>query len=450
MTPLPRPYPLPLAASAVAAAYLELPKRFEARHPGYRRFRPAFLPMVMPGETAQALWDATASCLAALTSRALLPPPGATRQLLADLGYPADEVQWLTAMASPRNLRLASLFARADFVLGKAGPRLIELNVSPTAGGIGLIDRYADEAGALVREHAAQVVARFPRPAQAWARVLRMVAADRVRSRSGRVRVALAITDEDIDVPIPYEAAHFLRAEGIDAEVIPAGKVCFDGPQASTGNGPVDVVYGCFTYEEAATPAYRSFVDRAMSCESAGGPVYVAPPVFTMLGNKAMLAQRHDPALWPYLAPTWVADEAALRAARSCRADLVLKPAIGYGGKGVVIGRECTDEQWADVLSAAAADPRRHVFQDYVEPATIELPGPDGPAGYEMGIGCVLVDGQLAGFLLRFVAAGTAAVINVSRGAVFSAACLPPSAADLLDDEPGTGTASEGRTGRGR
>ncbi len=423
MTELAPPYPLQLPAEAFASIYRETPRRFLAQHSGYSRIRPAFLPMVVPGETARAMREATVDCLRAVTDRVVSALAGGLRELLQDLAYPREEAAWLSSMADRAALHLGSLFARADFVIGARGPRLVELNVGPTVGGIGILDRYADVATRLLRDHAPEVVVEFPRPARAWARTLRRALPICAGPRSDRPRLTLVVPDEDIDLPIPYDAAHFLAAEGIDAAVVPTSHVRFDGALAFAGDDPVDVVYGCFTYEEAAAPKYRGFVDSAMRYHAVGGPPYVAPPVFTLLGNKAMLADLSRTGVSPYLATTWPADRAALREARRNRADLVLKPAVGYGGKDVVIGRACTDEEWGERLDAAGASPRPYVLQEYVEPAAIPLPTPGAQGQYEVSAGCLVVGGEFAGFLLRYVPAGTGGVVNVSRGAVFGAAC---------------------------
>jgi hypothetical protein len=54
------------------------------------------------------------------------------------------------------------------------------------------------------------------------------------------------------------------------------------------------------------------------------------------------------------------------------RAEFVLKPNDEYGGKGVVMGLEATDEQWAEGLRAAQTTP--YVVQHRVNTATREFP----------------------------------------------------------------------------
>jgi hypothetical protein len=150
----------------------------------------------------------------------------------------------------------------------------------------------------------------------------------------------------------------------------------------------------------SATPVYRRFADRAMACQAAGGPVYFSPPAFTLFGNKAMLPYLAD-APAGLLLTTRRLDAATRTSALGNRADQVLKPAIGYGGEGVVIGAHCTPQAWQAALDGALDSRQPHVLQDYVAPAAIRMPSPEGDTPYHVGIGCLAFGRRLGGFLLR-------------------------------------------------
>ncbi|MET7731854.1 hypothetical protein ABZT02_10845 [Streptomyces sp. NPDC005402] len=424
----------------------ELPARFAAHHEGYRRIKPAFTPLVVSPDAAREMWDTTRTCLARLRARASRVLADGCGSALDGLGYPPDEASWLASIHTPAALDIAGSFARADFVLGPDGPRLVEINVGPTVGGIGILDRYADVvddlpgAADLFRSTSPSV--RLPRPAGPWGRALRRLAD--VPAGGPRPRIVLAVTDEEADIPIPHDAAHYLSAQGFDATVARTSDISFDGSRATVGEQRVDLVYGCFTYDEVITPRYRAFVDTALACHARGGPVYVAPPVFSLLGNKAMLAMEdgEQPADGPGgVAATRLVTPAALARARAERERLVLKPAIGYGGRGVVIGRAVSAEVWDERLRAALARP--HVLQDYVAPSSLDLPVAGGHAPFEVGIGCLYVDGHFAGFLARGVPAGTGGVANVHQGAFFA-----PAACESLDGCIPAGLAVSGSEGQ--
>ncbi|MFF4799182.1 hypothetical protein ACFY1U_12295 [Streptomyces sp. NPDC001351] len=423
-----------------------LPERFAAHHAGYRRIRPAFTPLVVSPVAARDMWETTRTCLARLRTRASRALADGCGSTLDGLGYPPDEAAWLASIHTPTSLDIAGCFARADFVLGPDGPRLVEINVGPTVGGIGILDRYADVVddlpGAADLFRATSPAVRLPRPAQPWGRALRRLAD--APPGGSRPRMVLAVTDEEADIPIPHDAAHYLTAEGFEARVARTSDIAFDGSRAAVGGQRVDLVYGCFTYDEVITPRYRAFVDKALACHARGGPVYVAPPVFSLLGNKAMLALEdgeHGADGLRGVAATRLVTPAALSWARAERERLVLKPAIGYGGRGVVIGRAVSADEWDARLGAALARP--HVLQDYVPSGSLDLPVPHGRAPFEVGIGCLSVDGHFAGFLARGVPAGTGGVANVHQGAFFA-----PAACAWLDGRTPAALAVSGSEGQ--
>ncbi|MGK3943893.1 hypothetical protein ABK046_36390 [Streptomyces caeruleatus] len=422
-----------------------LPARFAAHHEGYRRIRPAFAPLVVSSGAARVMWDTTRTCMARLRARASRALADGSGSTLGGLGHPPDEASWLGSMHTPAALDMAASFARADFVLGPGGPRLVEINVGPTVGGIGILDRYAevvDElpgAAELFRSESPGV--RLPRPAVPWGSALRRLVD--VPPDGPRPRIVLAVTDEEADIPIPHDAAHYLTGQGFAATVARTSEISFDGARAEAGGQRVDLVYGCFTYDEVITPRYRTFVDAALACHARGGPVYVAPPVFSLLGNKAMLATQEGEQLPDGpggVAATRLLTPDVLSWARAEREHLVLKPAIGYGGRGVVIGRAVPAEVWDERLAAALDRP--HVLQDHVASGSLDLPVPGGRAPFEVGVGCLYVDGHCAGFLARGVPAGTDGVANVHQGAFFA-----PAACEPLDEHIPAGLAVSGSEG---
>jgi hypothetical protein len=361
----------------MTAAATDLAARFAAAHPGYAKVRPAPEPVEVSADVAGAMWDTTRNTVELLRDRAL-----------DALGcYPAGEAEWLRGMADPDTLRLCTTFARADFVLGPDGPRLVEVNVGPTIGGMGILDRYAEVLG-----HDD-----LPRPVRVWARALRALAG---RERPDVVFVA---ADEETGVPHPYETAHFLAAEGIEARV-----------EGTAWRGQADLVYGCFTYDQVAGPPYRDFVERAMATY----PVYVAPPAFTLPGNKTLLAGIDD----ELVARTWVAQGAMLAEAARHPERYVLKPAVGYGGRGVVIGAKSRPAVWDAALDGVRDDDHRWVLQSYVPPHPVTMSTSDGPVAHEIGLGCIFVAGEPGGLLFRQVPVGSAGTANVARGALFGGA----------------------------
>ena len=62
----------------------------------------------------------------------------------------------------------------------------------------------------------------------------------------------------------------------------------------------------------------------------------------------------------------------------SCRAhreELILKPGVGYGGVGAVLGREVSDREWSEIL--IAVKDQDYVVQRIVTPASEPVCNPD-------------------------------------------------------------------------
>lgn len=425
------PVPLIAAAASGGAALAAAGERFEraflASHPGYRDVRPALLPLLIPGTLARSIRRTTATVIAELRDVPRRFFGGDANAWSAALGYDGEERAWLSSMADPSSLALASMFARVDFVLGAEGPVLVEVNVGPTIGGIGVLDRYSDLLSsecADLHPGLADGTVSLPRPGAIWARFLRRLCRS---DGAGDRRVALVLADDEAMVPHPHEAAWCLRRQGAEVDIVRADEVRFQGNRAVTPSGQVGLVFGCFTFDQLRQPAYRRFVDRAMACARDGGPVYVAPPTFTLFGNKAMLTYLDARAGSPsssMLPRTYRLDPQLRSFALENRRGQVLKPAIGYGGDGVTIGTDCSPSAWGAAIERALGGPEAYVLQEYVPAAEIAMPTPEGLAPYQFSIGCLQFGDTFAGLLLRQVPASSGGATNCKQGASFAAAAI--------------------------
>ncbi len=113
------------------------------------------------------------------------------------------------------------------------------------------------------------------------------------------------------------------------------------------------------------------------------------------------------------------------------RETLVLKPARGFAGQGVLIGALSTPEQWRRELDRAAAeggwilqratdaDP---VPMDFLDPATGSMVSTDSNAV----VSPFVMGGRPAGCMVRHAPGRTAGVVNRSAGAATNVAVSVP------------------------
>jgi hypothetical protein len=144
------------------------------------------------------------------------------------------------------------------------------------------------------------------------------------------------------------------------------------------------------------------------------------------------LIRRHMPLTTVFPAQgTPVSDQ--VRAAQGRRAHLVLKPAAGYGGTGVVLGPAVSGERW-QVALLEAASAGRYVLQQHVSSERVPIPfvnhdtGETRWADVPFVVGPFLFGDRPSGVLVRHSVPDSGPVVNAHDGAVLSTALLtrPP------------------------
>ncbi len=105
----------------------------------------------------------------------------------------------------------------------------------------------------------------------------------------------------------------------------------------------------------------------------------------------------------------------------------VLKPSVGYGGIGVVIGLETSAEEWNNVINNVLKQKEIYVVQEYIEIQHDDIPSLDVRSGkYEfvkkyVGLGLWVFDHNLASVLVRF---SSDKRISVTQGGGLALACF--------------------------
>jgi len=287
------------------------------------------------------------------------------------------------------------LYARADAYHDGTGFRLLELNVGSELGGIDTaqvnraylkVPAFAEFA----RLHRLGHVDTLPRLVARLRRVAESVTTEEpviglIESNGGLVahdHVFLAI----------QEAMSALGVRLLLGELHELGE---RNGKLTLRDVPLDVVLRYFVSGELVDdPAGQETLDTVIRAHEAGRTALFTPLAGGAFASKASLALLHEPVVrtalsseqravidrvvpWTRLlsAPPQLAGPESggdrVELIDRCRADrenLVLKPGVGYGGVGAVIGHEVTDEQWQRALSDPTAND--YVVQQRVRPAT--------------------------------------------------------------------------------
>lgn len=122
-------------------------------------------------------------------------------------------------------------------------------------------------------------------------------------------------------------------------------------------------------------------------------------------------------------------DDGFLREVMADRESWVLKPVDGYGGHGVIPGRDVTDDEWRKYLEGSVMGPLsyRYLLQEYVVPSVYPVMPAFGPVAGKVchcnsTTGMYVFDGEFCGAFNRL---GFGSAIGASNGFVAPSLWLP-------------------------
>lgn len=350
---------------------------------------------------------------------------GRPDSLAARLGLPAEAI---ALAAIDPGYRSAAVLARLDTVFDGQRPQVVELNAEAPAG-MGFSDALIDlfEGDPLM-----PLGAEALRTTDAALRgILSAYSEHSVVDSGAPPRIALV---DYMDVPTRAEFLLIQRAferHGHPCRLVDPRALRFDGEALTADGEPIDLIYRRILVEDVLA---RPEDCAAMLAAYRSGAVCIVNSFRTaMLHSKGLLALMHAPLLQSRLpaslqrlihdhvpwtgilaeAPGPGAPAGLREQVRQQRAQWVLKPLRGHGGRGIVLGWEVDQRSWERALDQATA----HVVQRWVDIADEVFPvaQPGWPErAFKPTLDPFLVHGRLAGFLCR-LAEGLG---NVSFGAV--------------------------------
>ena len=362
---------------------------------------------VLDARAAQVLADDIGRIFSALC-RLPSTHAGGTAGFLSEIGVPRKRTAILERFARDA----IDSYLRADLYLTSDGWRLLEMNI---ASDLGLVDQHLIAERAVEGPEATALSCFTISTAEA----VRDAALRRVgpRGTSCSVRMVIAVPPDRGEEfrKLVASTAAALSDAGLDVAVAELSRFSWDGNALWFGGETVDVVLRYFHIDDLLDPLVSRQAGPVLAAMEAGRVVVLSNPNSSIASNKGALAH-----LWVALEQGVLeeAEAAAVRRlvqrtrfvgpgevskadaryVRDQRCQLVVKPATGSSGVGVVCGWEVDDHTWARSVARAAAD-HGAVLQEREQSMPFDLDG-DGST-YSVVWGPFLIDGKLAGMATR-------------------------------------------------
>jgi hypothetical protein len=222
-----------------------------------------------------------------------------------------------------------------------------------------------------------------------------------------------------------------MGGHGIDLLLGEIDQVSYRNGKAMLDGVPVDVVLRYFAAGQLLDhPASRDTLDLLMRAHHAGRTVLFTPLESGLFASKSCLALVHDPRLReeftvaerelvdrivPWTRMVGAGSDELVDACRAQREELILKPGVGYGGVGAVLGRDVSDHEWSEIL--VAAKDQDYVVQRIVSPASEPVCNPDDGAleDWRANWGIFATQAGYAGAFVRALQIDGGSVISYSN-----------------------------------
>ncbi len=339
---------------------------------------------------------------------------------------------------------LAVKISRSDFLHGKGGWRIGEINISGGVGGLTVGDYDK-----VIRRH--RLVSQFLdrnrlrniSPLDALVRAVWVKCAGLAIDG----RPAVAIVDwqgcgggQEAE---QQQIAEFYRRNGFDAVVCHHREVQYRKGRLWHEKQPIHIIHRAFLLEDLPTDPESAM--PVLKAAAEGVIILISPFRDEWLASKAAFALLHgarargklgteaEEIVTRMVPPTWLlGDGAAGRRRFSVTpgelrtrhpGELVLKPVIGSAGAGVLLGISTPPDIFWNAVRQAAREGGTKVIQDFIPPGPISFPWLAGnkltTAPVQPNVGVFYVDGEYAGTEARMLPGVAPGIIGV-RGGAFS------------------------------
>ncbi|QDX29917.1 hypothetical protein [Dickeya poaceiphila] len=341
------------------------------------------------------------------------------------LGYDDYESHFLKKFTSEKFQRRALLFMRPDFILTDNGIRLCEVNVAATIGGMSGNINYIDSfQKTIFFEHIScskKFRLHFDHPESHWQKALHSTLANSVSHTIPVLFEAIASALDKSPMRKSFidmaESAGFKVISGIIQELdIRTTGVFID-------NIRIDIVYTRFTWGEIKKYVPFDILSSLAEADENGLVDFISPPLYTLYDNKknlVLLSSKRDKKIEKDLAEiiteTIPLDDTVKQKICEEKNNWVIKPSSEYGGKGVCIGSETSDNSWKSLIETILSAKISYVAQRKINRTSI-FTDPSGQR-YVISAGGMVFNGHFAGVYLRRLSIDSEKlVINGAQGA---------------------------------
>ncbi|WP_405532367.1 hypothetical protein OG592_33315 [Streptomyces avidinii] len=406
-------------------------------HAGVPRLADSWCPTrpLMLGAEAYELVGAVADRAAGLVLDACLRRVTTAGELLAALSMPREQFPLLDP-AEPLGPHLLTSL-RADVMVERGVPKVVELNIDGAIGGAIEADLIAAQfqelyAGPAVAGAQEPVGPLRTPPSAVDAFFAELVSF--LGLADGSTLVVPVFREDGLDyLADPDDFISFLapmaergKAHGITVVGYPLDRLTLDDRQRlRAGEQVAHGVFRLFLPVEQAGPG----LDALVGALRAGTARMYTPEATSPVSDKRVLAwlwedlELLDPAdrdfVRRHVPHTTMARAGALG---EDRASLVLKPGDGYGGAGVTMGRSVTEEEWRELV-LRAADQSDHILQRVVDADLVtlefahETTGEIRSAAVPCVLGPMMYGRALSGVYVRHATPRPCKLINTHQGA---------------------------------
>jgi hypothetical protein len=291
--------------------------------------------------------------------------------------------------------------ARADLYPQADGLRLLEFNMGSAVDGI----ENAEICRAMLRHPLLREFAREHRLycVDTFGEHIRMIFGETGFSPGSFPMVAVADWPDHFTRirTFLHAVARRWRSRGLDAHACHIGQLKVSRGRVWLRGRPVDIIFRIFLTEHLLEPGGTELMDPVLDAVARGQVAMFTPLDAELYGSKAALAMLSDERNRHLFSPAELASfDRILPWTRMVRPgpvtledgrvvdlvdyatghqrDLVLKPALLGGGRGVLLGsdRQCSPQRWRAQLAVAAGGP--YVIQRRVRPVPELFPGDRG------------------------------------------------------------------------